>query len=388
MKSYLSALILFLIVVSCQNPKEEVLKSFLIKLDDSQPGKLSENFLSIEYILLDAAEEQPLVNPYTIKFSMDNAFVQDFSTNQLFVFDAKGQVVNIYQPKGKGPGEFFQIQDFHTDQAGHIFLHDPINSKIQTYEPNGELKEEAKANLRSGNFYEQENFTLFFMSYRTDEGNFNFIKRNKINGTTIGYVEIPEKKANSTPHMSHIGFVEDHFRDELYYLLHNSTEVVIFDKKTGDLKRDVHFDFGNYQIPAEIWGQNPKTINQLVEENLYVKDIGAFIPYSKGYFMYINQGGKKKHHIFLDENLQVRSINHNHSNDLDGLKINAMPWTFSQDEIVYLKRSTDIYNSYLEAYPEASNQNPNSNIHEFFNQNQEKLKEDMWVLVKLKLKNP
>lgn len=387
MKSlYFPFFLLLLLIASCNTSIDREDNIYHIDLNTSLQGKLSDKISGIEYILLDAADDQPLVEPYNIKFSKNYIFIQDFITNELFVFDGMGKIVNILEPKGRGPGEFFQIKDFHTNSKEQIILQDPINSKIQIYDPNGELKGEIKSNIRSMNFYGEESFSLFFMSYGTDEGNFNFIKNDKNDHFEKEFLEIPEEKANSTPHRSHIGFVADPFRDQIYFVLHNATELAYFDKNSGDLMRHVHFDFGDYNMPIDIWKKERQTIRDLIERNLYVTDIGAFVPFKDQYFMYVNQGGKKKHHIFLDEDLHVISQSYNQVNDLDGIKINVMPWTFTEDEVVYKSRSSSLYNNYLEAYPEGKSKNSKSNIHEFFNQNKEKLKDDMWVLIKLKVK--
>jgi hypothetical protein len=143
------------------------------------------------------------------------------------------------------------------------------------------------------NFYEGQSFSLFFMSYDNDFGNYNFIKTDKFTDKETQFVEIPDEKAKSVKYNSHIGFVADHLRDEIYFVLHNATELAYFDKNSGDLMRHVHFDFGDYNMPIDIWKKERQTIRDLVEKNLYVTDIGAFVPFKDQYFMYVNQGGKK-----------------------------------------------------------------------------------------------
>jgi len=377
-------LLILLTIVSCNSTIERENDIYSINLDQSLEGKLSDKFSAIEYILLDATDDQPLASPHGIKSSSpDHFFIRDLTTNKIFAFNALGQIEKIYKPSGRGPGEFFQIQDFHTNSKGHIFLHDPINAKIQMYSVNGDFFDENKTTLRSMNFYKSEVFTLFFMSYDTHSGNHNFIKTDNLTEKETEFIKIPEEKANSIKYDSHFGFVDDPFRNELYFVLHYATEVAFFNKNSGNLMRHVHFDFNDYNMPTDIWKKDRKTIREIVKSNNYVTDIDAFIPFQDQYFMYVNQGGKKKHHIFLDTNMDVIYQSYNPLNDLDGMIMNSMPWYFTEDEVIYLKRSSDIYNNYPNVF---SDVNSKSNIHEFFNQNNEKLKDDMWVLIKLKVK--
>ncbi|MBS9524205.1 6-bladed beta-propeller [Litoribacter alkaliphilus] len=381
-----SILILVILFSSCRPNSKNDSTSFSIDLTKSEISNLSDFVDTIEYVLLKTSDNQNLVSPHSVKFWENSIYVQDHSTNELFVFNNFGTVDKVHQPTGRGPNEYFQIQDFHINLEGNLTLHDPILSKIQTYGQDGFLINEFKTSIRSQNFYDTKDFTLFFMSYSTELREHNFLRREKNSGAYTEFIKIPQEKSNLTKHDSHLGFIVNPYKNEIIFTPHSSSEVAFFDQKNGNLIRSINFNFGKHSPPSTIWKNNLKILNEEIAQKSYVKEIGAFFPFQHHYLMYVRQGTKDRHYILLNNEFEVVRQLISPTNDIDNIELNTLPWSHTQTDIVYLKRSKDILDNYRNLQEHNELSKTNSNIHEFIRLHQELLDDDMWVIVKYKLK--
>ena len=64
----------------------------------------------------------------------------------------------------------------------------------------------------------------------------------------------------------------------------------------------------------------------------------------------------------------------------------VFPWTGTDDHLVFRFHSSNFFNKYVELYGNKKIKIMKGNIHAFFQMNKQRLKEDTWVLVKLKFK--
>ena len=62
------------------------------------------------------------------------------------------------------------------------------------------------------------------------------------------------------------------------------------------------------------------------------------------------------------------------------------PWTGKDDHLIFRYNSSDFLNDYVDLYGDKKVKIMKGSIHEFFQMNKQRLKEDTWVLVKLKIK--
>jgi len=64
----------------------------------------------------------------------------------------------------------------------------------------------------------------------------------------------------------------------------------------------------------------------------------------------------------------------------------VFPWTGTDDYLIFRFHSSEFFNKYVELYRDKKVKIMKGNIHAFFQMNKQRLKEDTWVLVKLKIK--
>ncbi|MCL6260881.1 6-bladed beta-propeller [Aquiflexum sp. TKW24L] len=384
----LSILFLIIFLISCTGESIKDLSEIEVDLDRSEEGKLSDFAESIEYILLDYPEEFPMVWPHNVKFDKyNNIYIRDLETNQLFVFDSKGKFKNIFLPKGKGPGEFFQISDFQIVDGIAIIFDTSIN-KIIEFDSLGNFIEEFRIVNKNLNFFQGDSYILNFTSYNPEYDGFNFIKIEDGKDGFTGFIPIPKEKESIGNFDSQIGFMEDFHRDKVYFNVPMSYEIVSFDKKNGNLAKKQTLNFQRYTMPNEYLKLPRQEMYSLQEERNLVRDISSFFPFKGFYFYSIRQGmGKKNHVLILNEKDEIIYQKFNHVNDIDGMGILGFPWSFTKDEVVHLVSSGDFYNEYLKSFNGKKVKGSANNIHGFFKANESKLKDDYRILVKYKLKD-
>lgn len=116
----ITALIVFLFsIFSCNNEKSN---SLLSNLDEYENLSGTENHLSdiirkSRIIKLETSPDCLLGNIKKIIKNQSSFFVKT-STDELIMFDNEGNFVRKFGSKGKGPGEFEQIQDFDVNEDG------------------------------------------------------------------------------------------------------------------------------------------------------------------------------------------------------------------------------------------------------------------------------
>jgi hypothetical protein len=103
--------------------------------------------------------------------------------------------------------------------------------------------------------------------------------------------------------------------------------------------------------------------------------------------MSIYQTNKSLHFIFLDKEMNVTRQINKFENDIDQMKIRNIPWTVFEDNLVFKINSVDFYNDYIAKFSGQRVSAEEGNVHEFFQNHQEKLKDDQTVLVSLTLRD-
>jgi hypothetical protein len=372
-------LLYFLIIIflSCSGESTNDSSEIEVDLDRSEKGKLS-----------DYPEEFPMVWPHNVKFDKyNNIYIRDLETNQLFVFDSKGNFKNIFLPKGKGPGEFFQISDFQIEDGNAIIFDTSIN-KIIEFDSLGNFVGEIKIINKNLNFFQGDSYILNFTSYNPEYNRFNFIKIEDGKEGFTGFMLIPKEKESIGNFDSQSGFIEDFHRDKVYFNVPMSYEIVSFEKNSGNQVKKQTLNFQRYTMPIEYLKLPRQEMYSLQEERNLVRDISSFFPFERFYFYTIRQGmGKKSHVMILNEKDEIVYQKYNHANDIDGMGILGFPWSFTKNEVVHLVSSGDFYNEYIKSFNGKKVKGSANNIHGFFKANESKLKDDYRILVKYKLKD-
>ena len=378
---------LVLIVFSCSDNKkfDQDFVQIEIDLDQSVKGKLSDHFENPEYIILDYPDKNPVINLYNIVFRDSLIFIRDNRSHNLFVFDEKGEVVNTINAYGMGPGEYIQMDDFQvTDDR--IFIQDTHLQKQLEFDRNGKFIKEIKNRYQNTNFYVGEDYSIYFLSYQTDFQGYNFIRRNNLNGKEEHFYKI-EKPLEDIVRIDNLnGIKEMESKDLLYFSMPHATKVVFIDKFSGLLKNTYFFDFGKYNLDDEKRGfDEGHQLRDLVRDRRLVSRINLFHPYLDKYLLFVRQGLDQRHYIIMDQDFNIINQWKNIENDIDGMSY-VFPWTGTDDHLVFIYNSTDFFNDYVNLYGDKKVKIMKGNIHEFFQMNKQRLKEDTWVLVKLKIK--
>jgi hypothetical protein len=372
--------------LSCTDKNElyQELITVNVDLNKSIKGKLSDQFESPEYIILDYPDENPVMNLYNVVFRDEFIFIRDNRSNNLFVFDEKGKVVNVINANGKGPGEFFQMDDFQvTDDR--IYIQDTYLHKQLEFDRNGKFIEEIENRYNNTNFYVGEDYSIYFLSYQMDVHGNNFIRRDNSNDKEEYFYEIDKPLENMVRVDNLNGLKEVESKNLLYFSMPHATKVVLIDKFSGFLKNTYFFNFGNHNLDNKERKFERQELRNLVRDRRLVRRIDLIHSYLDKYVLFVRQGLDQRHYIFMNHDFDVINQWKNLENDIDGMSY-VFPWTGNEDYLVFRFHSSEFFNNYIELYKGNKVEIKKGNIHSFFQKNKQRLKEDTWVLVKLKIK--
>ncbi|UJP66514.1 6-bladed beta-propeller [Mongoliitalea daihaiensis] len=358
-----------------------------IDLDAADKGVLSDIMESVRYVLLKPTDAYPISWPHSVFVDKKgNFYVRDINTYNLLVFDSLGQLAHVFEPKGTGPQEFFRIGDFQVMDDRVIIFDDSI-LKIIEFDLQGEFINEFRCKRGFQKLYKGSDFLLGFTSYSADFGGYNFVRSTIDADEQEGFLKFPDEKQRVGNFDTHVSFISSIYSPNLYFNVTFSTQVAQFDKISGRLSSVIDFNFGKYSIPDSFFKLERQELYRLQEENNLVREIGSFFPFKDFYFVCVSQGmGKKKHYILLDKNKKPIFHKYNLTNDLDGMKMLGSPWSFSANEVIHMIDSRDFLSEYKQTFAGKDTSNSPDGIHQFVQENEDKLIDDYHVLVLYKLK--
>lgn len=88
---------------------------------------------SVEYLVLDLPQGCVLGGMDKVIVSEARIYVGDYQSQKVFVFETDGKMRSVLDRRGRGPGEYLQIQSFSVDK-GKIYVLDQFEMKVLTYE--------------------------------------------------------------------------------------------------------------------------------------------------------------------------------------------------------------------------------------------------------------
>lgn len=379
MKNYIKYFLLVVIIASCnKNPIQEGVE-IPIDLNNVEEGKFSDIFNSIEYVLLKDTDSLPLVQPYKIVYGDSLIFVEDQEFDNLFIFRKDGTLKSVLEAKGGGPKEFNQLQDYQVFN-NTITIMDVVSGKLIDFDLEGRFISERRLKVASENFVSDSNFELYFFNNNPYDSSYNFLRSE--NELLEYNVSIEDNYEGVT--LTHLnGFMYSSNLNRYYIDIPYSYSVAEFSNK-GNFEKIIEFDFLNYSLTSE------ERLNMRDDGSLYklpqsqIGMLDSFYPIGQNYSVCWSNS-KDSYISIFNSNFENRYIGKNLKNDIDGLDIFKMlPWTFSDDGVIFK------YPAYrILSIIEKSDllKSSNSNLTTFFNENRESLKEDLTVLVKLKLKS-
>ncbi|MCH6201495.1 6-bladed beta-propeller [Aquiflexum sp. LQ15W] len=374
------------ILISCGHENQNTPERIDLNLKESKTSFLSENFEGIEYILLDYQDFLPMVQPYNFIFYKNYIFVNDRILENIFVFSSNGKVLKVIKSTGTGPQEFIQINDFQIFKD-QILIKDNRLMKIIAFDFDGNFKFEMKEDLPSYNFYLSEEFTTHFMNNDLSGEGFNFLVKTK--GNVIDkQVKIKEGMVGNKMAVS-TGFKKNNFKNEVVFTIPFSYEIALFDT-LGKYKKTIEFDLKDTGIDLDkrVELMNGALDYTIVKEEGLTEMITSFYPFDRQYFAFFERGGNEFNYVFLDENFKVTSQSNSLKNDIDGMTIRNVPWTSTNEHLVFQINSNEFLDDYNKKFDKAEKKFPNASIHEFISKNSHLLDQDKTVLVLLKVKNP
>lgn len=388
-KAIIFILLTFLLIpilISCESETKGDGKIIKVDVDAAQKGKISDHFESIEYILLDYPDSLPIVGPYKMILTDDRILVESRETAAVFVFDRKGNLHNVIRNYGEGPGQFLLIDDMFLE-GDLLRIHCPNTKKYLIFNLEGELIEEGKLEENADRSFIGKDFSLYQIQKGYGPDRFTIIR--KSTETEVqGFVPLREEFEEYYGYHNVQGFQYDPHRDSFFITSLLNYEIPVFDSK-GYLKQKLDFDFGknNYDInKRKEFPENPRKVNTYVMENNIVPNVNSFFPFKNKILVNFYSGIRNSHFLFLDNNFEVIYHVDELENDFDGMKLKLWSWAYSENEVVYYDESSRFYNDYVETFNDRKVTIKKGDIHDFFRNNKEKLKEEKHVLVVMKVK--
>jgi len=361
---------------------EEIIVS--VDFEKSKPTLLSDFAEEVSYVLLDQEDNFPIVNPYEVSIADSLILVNDRELGNLFIYGFDGRIRDIIKSNGFGPKEFSQIDEYAVFNS-LIYILDESQRKTLVFDFEGNFKHEFKNEFSFINQFFGNDFKIYFSSDFTQYG-YSFLRMGE-DGSIQKYV--PLDKEFIKPYFAHRnGFLFDHLNKQLLFTIPYSYKVAVFSEK-GILNDLIHFDFGKNNFPKEehkkfIFDQWNNKENFL--KNKYVNFLNYFGNIQSGYLLSVSPGLGDSHWFFLDPSkkifLQVRQKDI--INDINGLPIKGSLVSSYSDHIVFMQNSNELFNEYQKLNQLEKTSHVDSQ--KFFDENLDKLVDDKFVLVFIKLK--
>jgi hypothetical protein len=290
-----------LLTIGCENSDQNTKNnSIQINLSKSRNAKLSEFFERIDYLLLDYSDEKPIVFPYKMLFGEDRFFVESRETASVLVFDWNGEVENIIQNFGDGPGGF-RLIDGLSLKVSILSLYVRHKLAILKFYRAGKLISEEKVSVVD-DIYFGDNFTLVRNQHGEGKNQHTFSRYS--DHDTLSYLPLQKGHERFNLFASPIGFLKKPDSGQIYFEEENSYSIQAF-SEDGYFEKTILFDFGEYNYPEEQrlrFAEKQSDAEDFFKENSIVKRISNFFPFKNGFFMSVYGGPKNSAWIFLNTN--------------------------------------------------------------------------------------
>jgi hypothetical protein len=247
LKRGIPLLLILILMFSCKNIKNQYPLS--TKEINFIPGEVTDIYLetSIDtFYFLPLGVNKDFVmstsNINKILFTADNIIVAD--NNSLFIFNRKGEPLKKISSKGKGPGEYIEIDDVFLDKDKMQFeILDFFGNKILIYDFDGAFVNEKKIDKKLSGYQ----FTRYKGLYVFDRRQFSLDgKRLGLFDTDLNYIKsylpIPESVLNLGLSNQ---FSFGQYNDTLFYL------VPMMDVKIYSITKDTIIPVYELEYPGK-----------------------------------------------------------------------------------------------------------------------------------------
>ncbi|WP_143959641.1 6-bladed beta-propeller [Litoribacter populi] len=389
-KDYLSLGLCLFFLLGCHSDQADNVLRFQIDLKNSDVKKFSDLFSSVQYTLLDVGDEHVLAQPSKMVIKNNHIFVEDRQQSHIFIFENSGLLKTVIKSNlNAGPGEYLQLEDF---QAGkdQITIRDYPLNKTLYFDLNGNLLKEKKEELLYYYFHEEENWKLSYMGFSNGPDGMMFLRED--NSQNKHYQFQFSNNYDWINVSSKNGFMANSSEKAYFFRIPYSYQVAKFNSD-GFLSQTLEWEVrnGGMSDSERFRFATDRILREKIREGELVNEVDTFFPLSKYYFLHFNQGNPygryHNHYILYDKEFNKLFQGKNLENDLDGMPLHGVPWTFTEDEIILIINSTQFYNQYIETYKGKKVQLNAGNIHTFFQENKKRLPDEQQVMVSLKLKD-
>jgi hypothetical protein len=384
----------FLILLLTSSCQDKVLPTSKIKinLDDSKKGKFSEVFSDINYLLLDIGENEALIRPFHILFAENRIVVEDRDLSNIHFFDSLGVYLSSIKSDNSGGPQTIKQSEFLQISGNNLLVNDVSLAKTLSYDLNGNFIKESKESIVFDAFYQFNNHRILFTGLDGIPHGKIFIKQSLSNPSDTSLIYGFPKDYYWFGIGTKDGFMKDQRDEKVFFNIPYSYEIAQF-SMNANLEEKIEFDFGRYGISHDdrFRFAESRKLDAHLSENTLIKDIHSFFPLKDHFFMYLYQQNPIKkpihHFIVLDRDFKVLYQIFDPINDLDQMLIGGVPWTYHKDKVYFIVNSVNFYNTYVSIFSGKQVEIKSGNVHDFFQKNKEKLKNDKTVLVSLQLKN-
>lgn len=352
-----------------------------IDLDNIGQGKLSDIYDSVTYVLLKPDSVNFLADPYKIVFVDSLILIKDVFYNSVFAYDRFGQFKFRINSSGKGPNEFFALDDFSV-LNDTIWIKDGLLKKELAFDLKGNFLIEKMNIFKRSMYFKGNNFSLIYLN-NDPEFDYRIIRYS--GQSKIPYIERPQHLINeiySDPNGFQLGL-----SNSIYFSLPNTTSILEFDS-LGYMVKYNNLDFGSYKFPDEERFKIEDKFQQYsyAEENNLVESITSFIVTNNGFLIYLRRNDDNKDYLLLDSDFKLVYHKKNLINDLDSHIFKEMPWTSDGKNVIYLMNSIN-FEKISKNFSDGIDTNGlKSNLNKFLIENKTFLKEENTVLGFFKLK--
>ena len=115
--------------------------------------RISDFVSDLQVVPLEMTSQSMLAGIEKVFLSEDYIYIHDMMIDQIQIFNRNGEHYGSIATKGRGPGEFNNIADFHVDLAGErLIIYDRSLYKFITYNLDGTFREEVHVDVAGGSF--------------------------------------------------------------------------------------------------------------------------------------------------------------------------------------------------------------------------------------------
>lgn len=315
----------------------------------------------------------------------DRILVESRERAALFIFDRGGNLQNVIREYGEGPGEFVLIDELYV-RDNRICIHSYALKKWLTFNFEGNFLEEGKIPTSFNKSYIDKDFNLYFFQRGHKEEKWTFMREADEKDTS--YLPLKKGYESFISKGDPWGFNFDSFRDKLYFVEPHTYNIQVFDKN-GYWKDSISFNFGQYNFDTQkrlSLAKDYREMQNYLQNNPKVENMTTFYGFENFLITSYNIPGQGNQTLFLDNDHSVISIVKEWENDMDGMIVYNALWAFTKKEVIYHLNSRTFYRDYVKTFSGKQVKINPGNVHDFFDRNKEKLKDEKLVLVVLKVK--